>query len=50
MMRPDLVVSRAAENRRRHYQAAGTVPLDWGRLTDAQKVPWILQAAKEIGA
>ncbi len=48
MKRPDLVVREAAVARVKHMTALGISPdsiLAWSTLTDAQKVPWIVQAA-----
>jgi hypothetical protein len=40
------VVRRAIELRREHTGEGG---LAWHRLTEAQKVPWILKANQELG-
>ncbi|AVP71282.1 hypothetical protein [Prescottella equi] len=42
-LRPDEVVRLAAELRAEH---AGPGGLPWSKLTDAQKVPWIVRAAQ----
>lgn len=43
---PDIIVRRASALRSAHYIKAGAHPLDWSKLTDAQKLPWLLQAAE----
>ena len=47
MRPPHVIAARAAELRAEHYSSLGAVILPWDRLTDAQKVPWILRAAEE---
>jgi hypothetical protein len=37
-------VRRAREMRWEHYTGLGAAPLQWGQLTDAQKLPWLLKA------
>lgn len=42
-LRPDEIVRLAAKLRAEH---AGPGGLPWAKLTDAQKVPWIVRAAQ----
>lgn len=43
------VLRLAAVLRCEHYLHLDAALLAWGQLTDAQKVPWIVGAAKRIG-
>lgn len=49
--RPDRIVRKAESMRTLHYMhyigCGVTDPLPWSKLTDAQKVPWILRAAAD---
>ena len=44
---PAVIVRRAARMRFERYHGMGAKPLPWSKLTDAQKVPWILRAAAD---
>ncbi|AVO21690.1 hypothetical protein I5I01_gp85 [Mycobacterium phage MooMoo] len=44
-MRLDEIVLRAAELRANNHPGAALLP--WGKLTDAQKLPWLVKAWQE---
>lgn len=42
--RLDVIVHRAEQLRLGYYASRGVLPLLWSKLTDAQKLPWLLRA------